>query len=129
MRDAGQIFIQLHANHFAKWQLCGEQQRSPLARSHINEGVGFDARCGGRKCLAPSAARLAEHQGDDDLTPRELEVLELIRDGQRNKDIAEKLEISEATVNFHVKNILDKLGANDRTHAVTLAVRRGMMQI
>jgi len=75
------------------------------------------------------AARLAEHQGDDDLTPRELEVLELIRDGQRNKDIAEKLEISEATVNFHVKNILDKLGANDRTHAVTLAVRRGMMQI
>jgi DNA-binding NarL/FixJ family response regulator len=75
------------------------------------------------------AASLAQHQGEDDLTPRELEVLELIRDGQRNKDIAEKLEISEATVNFHIKNILDKLGANDRTHAVTLAVRRGMMQI
>ncbi len=84
---------------------------------------------GQRHIPAEVAASLAEHQGDDDLTPRELEVLELIRDGQRNKDIAEKLEISEATVNFHIKNILDKLGANDRTHAVTLAVRRGMMQI
>ena len=84
---------------------------------------------GQRHIPAEVAASLAQHQGEDDLTPRELEVLELIRDGQRNKDIAEKLEISEATVNFHIKNILDKLGANDRTHAVTLAVRRGMMQI
>ena len=75
------------------------------------------------------AARLAEHLGDDDLTPRELEVLVLIRDGHRNKEIAGKLEISEATVNFHIKNIVEKLGANDRTHAVTIAVRRGLMQI
>jgi DNA-binding NarL/FixJ family response regulator len=75
------------------------------------------------------AARLAEHLGDDDLTPRELEVLVLIRDGHRNKEIAGKLEISEATVNFHIKNIVDKLRANDRTHAVTIAVRRGLMQI
>ena len=75
------------------------------------------------------AARIAEHLGDDDLTPRELEVLVLIRDGHRNKEIAGKLEISEATVNFHIKNIVDKLRANDRTHAVTIAVRRGLMQI
>jgi DNA-binding NarL/FixJ family response regulator len=75
------------------------------------------------------AARLAEHLGDDDLTPRELEVLVLIRDGHRNKEIAGKLEISEATVNFHIKNIVEKLRANDRTHAVTIAVRRGLMQI
>jgi DNA-binding NarL/FixJ family response regulator len=75
------------------------------------------------------AARLAEHLGYDDLTPRELEVLALIRDGNRNKEIADKLEISEATVNFHIKNIVDKLRANDRTHAVTIAVRRGLMQI
>jgi DNA-binding NarL/FixJ family response regulator len=58
-----------------------------------------------------------------------LEVLVLIRDGHRNKEIAGKLEISEATVNFHIKNIVDKLRANDRTHAVTIAVRRGLMQI
>src|SRR6202050_1148227 len=74
---------------------------------------------GPRHIPAEVAASLAQHQGEDELTPRELEVLELIRDGHRNKDIAEKLEISEATVNFHIKNILDKLGANDRTHAVT----------
>jgi DNA-binding NarL/FixJ family response regulator len=84
---------------------------------------------GQRQIPADVAARLAEHFGDDDLTARELEVLALIRDGHRNKQIADKLEISEATVNFHIKNIVDKLGANDRTHAVTIAVRRGLMRI
>jgi DNA-binding NarL/FixJ family response regulator len=84
---------------------------------------------GQRHIPADVAARLAEHLGDDDLSPRELEVLALIRDGHRNKEIAGKLEISEATVNFHIKNIVDKLRANDRTHAVTIAVRRGLMQI
>jgi DNA-binding NarL/FixJ family response regulator len=75
------------------------------------------------------AARLAEHLGEDDLTTRELEVLRLIRDGFRNKQIADQLSISETTVNFHIKNLVDKLGANDRTHAVTIALRRGLMQI
>ncbi len=84
---------------------------------------------GQRQIPADVAARLAEHFGDDDPTPRELEVLALIRDGHRNKQIADKLKISEATVNFHIKNIVDKLGANDRTHAVTIAVRRGLMRI
>ena len=73
------------------------------------------------------AAVLAEHLGDEDLTPRELEVLQLIRDGYKNKQIADRLSISENTVNFHIKNIVDKLGANDRTHAVTIAVRRGLL--
>src|SRR5262245_19245942 len=73
------------------------------------------------------AAVLAEHLGEEDLTPRELEVLELIRDGQKNKQIADNLSISENTVNFHIKNIVVKLGANDRTHAVTIAVRRGLL--
>jgi DNA-binding NarL/FixJ family response regulator len=71
------------------------------------------------------AARLAEHLGDDDLTARELGVLRLIRDGYRNKQIADQLSISENTVNFHIKNLVDKLHANDRTHAVTIALRRG----
>jgi DNA-binding NarL/FixJ family response regulator len=75
------------------------------------------------------AARLAEHLGDDDLTTRELEVLRLIRDGYRNKQIADQLAIAETTVNFHIKNLVDKLRANDRTHAVTIAVRRGLLQI
>ncbi len=84
---------------------------------------------GQRHVPAEVAARLAEHMGDDGLTPRELEVLKLIRDGHRDKQIAANLSISETTVNFHIKNLVDKLQANDRTHAVTIAVRRGLLQI
>ena len=84
----------------------------------------------GKRHIPPEvAARLAEHLGDDDLTSRELDVLRLIRDGYRNKQIADQLSIAETTVNFHIKNIVGKLGANDRTHAVTIALRRGMLQI
>jgi DNA-binding NarL/FixJ family response regulator len=74
-------------------------------------------------------ARLAEHLDEEELTARELQVLLLIRDGHRNKQIAEQLAIAETTVNFHIKNIVDKLGANDRTHAVTIALRRGLLQV
>jgi DNA-binding NarL/FixJ family response regulator len=84
---------------------------------------------GGRHVPPEVAARLAEHLGEEDLTTRELDVLRLIRDGYRNKQIADKLAIAETTVNFHIKNLVDKLGANDRTHAVTIAVRRGLLRI
>jgi DNA-binding NarL/FixJ family response regulator len=84
----------------------------------------------GRHHVPPEvAARLAEHLGDDDLTTRELQVLRLIGDGYRNKQIADQLSISETTVNFHIKNLVDKLQANDRTHAVTIALRRGLLQM
>lgn len=80
----------------------------------------------GRKPIPPAvAARLAEHMGCEDLTPREIQVLKLVRDGNKNKQIAHKLSISETTVNFHIRNVVDKLQANDRTHAVTIALRRG----
>jgi DNA-binding NarL/FixJ family response regulator len=83
----------------------------------------------GSRYIPPEvAARLAEHLGEDELTTRELEVLELIRDGYRNKQIADQLAIAETTVNFHIKNLVEKLGANDRTHAVTIALRRGLLQ-
>ncbi len=84
----------------------------------------------GKRHVPPEvAARLAEHLGEEDLTPRELDVLRLIRDGYRNKQIADQLSIAETTVNFHIKNLVDKLGANDRTHAVTIALRRGLLEI
>ena len=84
----------------------------------------------GRRHVPPDvAAVLAEHLGEEDLTTRELEVLQLIRDGYRNKQIAERLSIAETTVNFHIKNLVSKLGANDRTHAVTIALRRGLLQV
>jgi len=84
---------------------------------------------GRRHVPAEVAARLAEYMGDDDLTARELDVLRLIRDGYRNKQIADQLTISENTVNFHIKNLMEKLRANDRTHAVTIALRRGLLHI
>ena len=84
----------------------------------------------GRKHIPNDVAGLvAEHLGQEDLTARELEVLELIRDGNKNKQIAAQLKISETTVNFHIKNIVGKLQANDRTHAVTIALRRGLLHI
>ncbi len=84
----------------------------------------------GKRRVPPEvAALLAEHLGEEDLTRREVEVLQLIRDGQKNKQIADQLSISENTVNFHIKNIVGKLGANDRTHAVTIAVRRGLLPL
>ena len=83
------------------------------------------------KKVIPShvAAHLAEHVSDEDLTEREVEVLRHIAEGNRNRDIAEKLFISEETVKVHVKHIMDKLGAADRTQAVAIAVRRGIIQL
>ena len=84
---------------------------------------------GKRHIPSDVAGVVAEHLGQEDLSLRELEVLRLIRDGNRNKQIADQLSISETTVNFHIKNIVDKLQANDRTHAVTIALRRGLLEI
>ena len=92
-------------------------------------GVIRSVHSGKRHVPMEVAARLAEHLGEEALTSRELEVLRLIRDGYRNKQIADRLAIAETTVNFHIKNLVDKLGANDRTHAVTIALRRGLLQI
>jgi DNA-binding NarL/FixJ family response regulator len=84
----------------------------------------------GQRHIPPDVmARIAEHIGEEDLTTRELDVLRLIRDGYRNKQIADRLSIAETTVNFHIKNLVDKLGANDRTHAVAIAIRRGLLHV
>lgn len=78
---------------------------------------------------ASVAEQIAEHFGGENLTPREIEVLKLVAEGQRNKQIAYQLGITEETVKVHIKNILSKLEANDRTHAVTIAVRRGIIPL
>jgi DNA-binding NarL/FixJ family response regulator len=84
----------------------------------------------GKKRIPPQlAAELAEHMSDDGLTAREIEVLGQIAGGNRNRDIAEKLFITEETVKVHVKHIMDKLGASDRTQAVAIGVRRGIIQL
>jgi len=84
----------------------------------------------GRKPIPPEVAtRIAEHLSDDPLTEREVEVLQLAMAGSRNRDIANRLFISEETVKAHIKHILEKLGASDRTQAVTIAVQLGIIQI
>jgi DNA-binding NarL/FixJ family response regulator len=84
----------------------------------------------GKKRIPPAvAAQLAEHVSDEALTPREIEVLRHIAQGNRNKDIGERLFISEETVKVHVKHVMDKLGASDRTEAVAIAIRRGIIQL
>jgi DNA-binding NarL/FixJ family response regulator len=86
--------------------------------------------CRGQKYVsAEVAARLAENIGEESLTDRELQVLQLVRDGNRNKQIADRLSIAETTVNFHIKNLIAKLGANDRAHALTIAIRRGLLDV
>jgi DNA-binding NarL/FixJ family response regulator len=85
---------------------------------------------GGRKRIPPEiAVEMAEHHANDALTEREIDVLRQVASGNANKIIADKLEISEETVKAHMRKILSKLGANDRTHAVAIAVKRGIIEI
>jgi DNA-binding NarL/FixJ family response regulator len=84
----------------------------------------------GKKRVPPEvAAQLAEHMSDEGLTAREVEVLRKVAGGNRNRDIADLLFISEETVKVHIKHIMDKLGAKDRTQAIAIAVRRGIIEL
>jgi len=87
------------------------------------------AHAGMRRIPPEIAIELAEHAGDDVLTPREIEVLRDVAKGSSNKIIAARLSISEHTVKGHLKNILSKLDASDRTHAVMIALKRGFLDI
>jgi DNA-binding NarL/FixJ family response regulator len=84
----------------------------------------------GKRRVPPEvAAHLAEHLSDESLTPREIDVLRHVAGGNRNRDIAQLLFISEETVKVHIKHLMEKLGASDRTQAVAIAVRRGIIQL
>jgi len=84
----------------------------------------------GKKRIPPEVgSHLAEHMGEEGLTAREVEVLQHIAGGNRNQDIAQQLFISEETVKVHVKHIMEKLGASDRTEAVAIGIRRGIIQL
>jgi DNA-binding NarL/FixJ family response regulator len=84
----------------------------------------------GKKSVPPEiAAGLAEHLGDEALSNREVDVLRHVAEGNRNRNIAQRLFISEETVKVHIKHIMDKLGANDRTQAVAIGARRGIIHL
>jgi DNA-binding NarL/FixJ family response regulator len=84
---------------------------------------------GQKRLSSEVAAEIAEHVTDDPLTPREIDVLRLVAGGNANKQIAAKLALTEETVKSHMRNILGKLGANDRTHAVTIGLKRGIIDV
>ena len=106
--------------------------RGYVLKGHVHRELLDTIRAvhAGQKRIPPEvAAELAEHAGDEDLSSREIDVLRLIAAGNANKEIAGQLSIGEETVKSHVTNILAKLGANDRTHAVTLALKRGIIEL
>ena len=84
---------------------------------------------GKKRVSSEVAAEIAEHSTDDALTPREVDVLRLVAKGNANKEIAAQLSLTEETVKSHIRNILAKLEANDRTHAVAIAVKRGIIDL
>ena len=84
---------------------------------------------GQRRVSSEVAAEIAEHSTDDALTPREVDVLRLVAKGNANKEIAAQLSLSEETVKSHIRNFLAKLEANDRTHAVAIGVKRGIIEL
>lgn len=103
-----------------------------ILKGHVHRELLETIRAvhGGKKRIPPDIAeQLAEHAADDELTQREVEVLRLIAAGNSNKLIADQLSIGEATVKSHVTNILSKLGANDRSHAVTIGLKRGIIEL
>jgi DNA-binding NarL/FixJ family response regulator len=106
--------------------------RGYILKAHVRKELLDTIRAvhAGQKRIPPEvAAALADHAADEDLTSRELDVLRLIAAGNANKEIAAQLSIGEDTVKGHVTNILAKLSANDRTHAVTIGLKRGIIEL
>jgi DNA-binding NarL/FixJ family response regulator len=106
--------------------------RAYILKGHVHRELLETIRAvhAGQKRIPPDiAAQVADHATDDALSPREIDVLRLIAAGNSNKLIADQLSIGEATVKSHVANILSKLGANDRAHAVTIGLKRGMIEL
>jgi DNA-binding NarL/FixJ family response regulator len=99
-----------------------------LLRKELLETIRL-VHSGQKRILPEVAAELAEHATDDSLSAREIEVLRLVSRGNANKEIAAQLSITEETVKGHIKNILAKLDANDRTHAVTIGLKRGIIDL
>lgn len=106
--------------------------RAYILKGHVHRELLETIRTvhAGRKRIPPDiATELAEHATDDELSSREIDVLLLIAAGNSNKEIADRLNIGEATVKSHVTNILSKLGANDRAHAVAIGLKRGIIAL
>lgn len=120
---AGDVEIQRALEHGARGYVLKSMPPKELVE------VIRQVHAGKKRIPSEIAAYLAEHYSDEALTSREIEVLQQVAAGNRNRDIADKLSIAEETVKVHIKHIMEKLGASDRTQAVSIGVRRGIIQL
>jgi DNA-binding NarL/FixJ family response regulator len=130
--EARIIVLTTYTGDFQVLRALRAGARAYVLKGHVHKELLDTIRAvhTGQKRIPPDiAADLAEHATDDALTVREIDVLKLIGSGNSNKLIADHLSISEATVKSHVTNILSKLGANDRAHAVTIGLKRGIIEL
>jgi DNA-binding NarL/FixJ family response regulator len=130
--DARIIVLTTHAGDFQVSRAIKAGARAYLLKGMLGNELLETIRAvhaGKKRLSAEIAAEIAEHAADDALTPREIDVLRLVARGNANKEIARKLSLTEETVKTHVKNILAKLGASDRTHAVAIGFKRGIIDL
>ena len=125
------IIVTVYRNHELIFQAlqagaCGYLLKS-LPADELIKAIR-DVHAGKKRIQTELAARMAEHVGEDRVTAREIQVLECVAAGRHNREIGERLFISVETVKAHVRNIMAKLGARDRTHAVAIANRRGVVR-
>ena len=130
--EARVIVLTIHKGDEAVYQALRAGARGYLLKDIATDDILAAIRSvhDGRRCIPPAiAARMAERIRHSDLTPREIDVLKLIAKGFSNKQIGDRLGIAEATVKNHVVSLLGKLGVQDRTHAVTLALERNIIDL
>jgi DNA-binding NarL/FixJ family response regulator len=130
--DAKIIVLSTYSGDIQVLKAIKAGARGYIGKGHVHRELLEAIRtvhAGHKRLPSEIAAELAEHVADEELSSREIEVLRLIAAGNSNKQIADKLSIGETTVKNHISNILSKLGANDRAHAVTIALRRGIIDL
>ena len=130
--DARIIILTTHAGDVQVSRALKAGARAYLLKGSLRKDLLETIRAvhaGQKRLSAEVAAEIAEHATDDALTPREIDVLRLVASGNANKEIAAQLTLTEETVKSHIRNILAKLSANDRTHAVAIGVKRGFIDL
>jgi DNA-binding NarL/FixJ family response regulator len=130
--DARIIVLTTHAGDVQVSRALRAGARAYLLKGSLRKELLDTIRAvhaGQKRLSSEVAAEIAEHATDDALTPREIDVLRLVAAGNPNKEIAAQLSLTEETVKSHIRNILAKLGANDRTHAVAIGLKRGIIDL
>ena len=130
--DARIIVLTTHAGDVQVSRALRAGARAYLLKGSLRKELLDTIRAvhaGQKRLSSEVAAEIAEHATDDALTPREIDVLRLVAAGNANKEIAAQLSLTEETVKSHIRNILAKLGANDRTHAVAIGLKRGIIDL